>query len=60
MSVHHEALKSGRINRDDVARYGGVDRALRIVKRFEAEDRNAATPHARRRYVRRAAVSDAR
>jgi hypothetical protein len=58
MSVHHEALKSGRINHEDVRRYGGgINRALRAVKRFEAEERNAQTPAARRRAARRGSVT---
>ena len=56
MSVHYEALKSGRITRDDVARYGGIGRALRAIKRIEADERNARTPDGRRRAARRREV----
>lgn len=56
MSVHYEALKSGRITRDDIMRSGGIARALRAVKRIEAEERNAATP-ALRRAARRGSVT---
>lgn len=54
MSVHYEALKSGRIDRNDIDRHGGVDRALREVKRVEAEQRNASTPYERTRAAREA------
>ncbi len=57
MSVHYEARRTGRITRDDIMRYGGIDRALRAVKRAEAEERNAATPATMRRAARRGSVT---
>lgn len=40
MSVYYEAVKSGRITEDDIANAGGsIKRALKVVKRREAERR---------------------
>lgn len=57
MSVYHEDLKSGRIKPWDCnpmpGQNSGLARALREVKRTEAEERNARTPYERTRQYRR-------
>ncbi len=56
MSVYYEALKSGRLHHADMVRLGGK-RALREVKRREAEERNARTPNERTKRYRREVAS---
>lgn len=58
MSVYHEALKSGRLRIADVVNAGGSHRrALRIIKRHEADERNASTPYERTKRARREAAT---
>lgn len=74
MSVYYEARTSGRLDGiawtpvEEPKRHGlpgvrqsckGIRRALRMAKRLEAEERNAATPDWRRRAARRAAEQPA-
>lgn len=59
MSVYYEALRTGRLTRDDIANNGGsFRRALRMVKREEAEERNAQTPLPARKSYRRQLAAD--
>ena len=52
MSVYHEAVLSGRLDPATVA-VRGARRALKDVKRAEAEERNARTPLKRTAHWRR-------
>jgi hypothetical protein len=67
MSVYYEAVKSGRLKvvgwspaaapgrrgRPTGLSCAGIRRALREAKRWEAEERNEATPHERTKKHRR-------
>lgn len=59
MSVYYEARRSGRLTqRAIVAAGGSARRALRAVKRREADERNARTLDSRRAVYRRALVAE--
>lgn len=52
MSVYYEAVQSDRLHVTDIVTFG-ARRALKRVKRAEAEERNARTPRDRTKAHRR-------